>query len=86
MLYKVYILYSPSYNKLFVGLTTGLGDRMVSHNGAGGGDWTNEFKPWTLVHMELFNDESEAMLRKTYLEGPDGMVYVRSDILPLFDF
>ncbi|MEX0982430.1 MAG: GIY-YIG nuclease family protein [Bacteroidales bacterium] len=86
MLYKVYVLYSPSFNKLFIGLTTGLGDSMVSHNGAGDDDWTNAFKPWTLIHMELFNDETEALLRKTYLESQDGLAYVRSDILPLFDF
>ncbi len=86
MLYKVYVLYAPSHNKLFIGLTTGLGDRMVSHNGAGGDDWTNEFKPWTLIHMELFDNEDEATLRKTFFDGPNGHSYIRSDILPLFDF
>lgn len=86
MLYKVYVLYSPSFNKIYTGLTTGLGDRMVSHNGAGGEDRTSEFKPWTLIHMELFNDESEALLRKTFIESPAGQAYVRSDILSLFDF
>ena len=86
MLYKVYVLYAPSYNKIYVGLTTGLGDSMVSHNGAGGDDSTGKFRPWTLIHMELFNEESEAMLRKTFLESQEGLTYVRSDILPLFDF
>ena len=86
MLYKVYVLYSPSFNKIYTGLTTGLGDRMVSHNGTGGDDGTSEFKPWTLIHMELFNDEDEAMLRRTYLDSQEGLAYVRSDILPLFDF
>lgn len=86
MIYKVYVLYSPKHNKLFTGLTTSLCDRMLSHNGDEPDDWTSGYKPWTLVHMELFIDESDAVIRESYLESDGGQDYVRDSILPLFEF
>ncbi|MCF8226425.1 MAG: GIY-YIG nuclease family protein [Bacteroidales bacterium] len=86
MIYKVYVLYAPEHDRLFTGMTSSLSDRMVSHNGDEPEDWTTVYKPWTLVHMELFNNEDEALHRETFLESPPGQDYVRSDILPLFNF
>ncbi len=86
MLYKVYVIYAPSHDRIFTGMTTSLGDRMVSHNGNTPEDWTSAYKPWTLIHMELYHDEGEALLRETYLESPDGQQFIREDILPVFDF
>lgn len=86
MLFKVYILYSLKYDKLFQGMTTSLIDRMTSHNGDDADDWTSAYRPWTLVHMELFNDEADALLREQYFESEEGVEHVRTDILPLFDF
>ncbi len=86
MLYKVYVLYAKDHDKLFTGMTTSLGDRMLSHNSDTPEDWTSGYQPWTLVHMELFPEESEAYLRETFLESYEGQAYIRKDILPLFDF
>lgn len=86
MLYKVYVIYAPAHGKLHVGITTRLGDSMLLHNGDEEDDQTNQYKPWTLIHMEIFNDESEAHFRKTYLESPAGQAYITSDILSLFEF
>lgn len=86
MLYKVYVIYSPSHNKLYTGLTTQLGEQLKLFNGDQSVKGISEFKPWTLVHMELFNDEGEASLRESYLKSPHGQAYVRSDILSLFGF
>ena len=86
MLYKVYILYATQHDKLFTGLTGSLIDRMVSHNGDDPEDWTSVYRPWTLVHMELYNDEHEAGKREAFFESEAGMAYIREYILPLFDF
>jgi hypothetical protein len=67
-------------------MTTSLGEKLQSLNGDKAVNGMSEFKPWTLVHMELFNDEGEASLRESYLESPQGQAYVRSDILALFGF
>lgn len=86
MIYKVYVLYSPEHDKLFTGFTTSLIDRMYSHNNESADEWTSMYRPWTLVHMELYNEEDEALLRETYLESESGQEYVREDVLPLFEF
>jgi len=86
MLYKVYVLYSPNHDRLFVGLTTSLIDRMHSHNNHDADEWSSVYRPWTLVHMEVYNEEDEALLRETYLESETGLNYIREDVLPLFKF
>ncbi|MDX1937936.1 MAG: GIY-YIG nuclease family protein, partial [Flavihumibacter sp.] len=40
MLYTVYILYSPSRQKIYIGYTSNLLNRMLSHNELGKG-WTS---------------------------------------------
>lgn len=86
MQFKVYVLYSSHHDKLFTGMTASLVDRMMAHNGSEVEDWTTVYKPWTLVHMELFDDEADAALRESFLESASGQEYLRSDILPLFQF
>jgi len=86
MLYKVYVLFSTSHNRLFTGTTTSLGEQMQLFNGDRLVEGMSEFKPWTLVHMELFNNEAEASMRESFLKSPQGQAYVRSDILSLFKF
>lgn len=86
MLYKVYVLYAISYDKLYVGLTNSLTDRLALHNSDSSEEWTTEYQPWTLIHMEIFNNEYEALLRETYLKSAPGQKYIREDILSLFTF
>lgn len=86
MLYKVYILYAPVHDKLFIGVTSSLIDRMKSHNSNEPEDWTSIYKPWTLVHMELYSDKSEALRREAFLEGASGEIFIREEVLPLFEF
>ena len=67
-------------------MTTGLGEFMQQLNGGKSEDKMATFRPWTLIHMELFHDEGEASFRESYLLSPEGQAYIRSDILSLFDF
>ena len=76
MLYKVYVLYSPNHDRLFTGMTTSLSDRMISHNGDAPDDWTSGYKPWTLVHMELFDEEE---LKQQAAEMGKGVEYIRGE-------
>ncbi len=86
MLYKVYVLYSLKHDRLFIGMTSSLIDRMHSHNTDDADEWSSVYRPWTLVHMELYKEEDEALLRESYLESEHGQQYVRDDVLPLFSF
>ena len=86
MIYKVFVLYSHSHDKIFVGYTTSLTDYMIAMNILESENPLFQFRPWTLVHMELFVSEDEAMVREGFLKRNIGQEYVRREILPMFDF
>ncbi len=86
MSYKVFVLYSYPHDKLYVGYTTSLTDYMITMNVMETENPLFEFRPWTLIHMELFVTEDEAMVRNGFLQQEIGQEYIRREILPMFDF
>jgi len=86
MSYKVFVLYSYPHDKLYVGYTTSLTDYMITMNVMETENPLFEFRPWTLIHMELFVTEAEAMVRNGFLQQEIGQDYIRREILPMFDF
>ena len=86
MSYKVFVLYSHPNNRLFVGYTTSLTDYMITMNVMESDNPLFEFRPWTLIHMELFISEDEAMVREGFLKQEIGQNYIRREILQMFDF
>ena len=86
MSYKVFVLYSYPHDKLYVGYTTSLTDYMITMNVMESENPLFEFRPWTLIHMELFITEDEAMVRNGFLQQEIGQEYIRREILPMFDF
>jgi hypothetical protein len=86
MTFKVFVLYSPSHDKLFVGYTKSLTDFMITINVMESDNPLYEFRPWTLIHMELFTTEDEAMVREGFLKQDIGQEYIRREILPMFTF
>ncbi|HDS07053.1 MAG TPA: GIY-YIG nuclease family protein [Bacteroides sp.] len=86
MSYKVFVLYSHSHDRLFVGYTTSLTDYMITMNVMKSNNPLFEYRPWTLIHMELFDNEEEAMVREGFLKKEMGQNYIRREILPMFDF
>jgi putative endonuclease len=86
MSYKVFVLYSYPKDKIFVGYTASLTDFMITMNVMESDNPLYEFRPWTLVHMELFISEAEAMVREGFLKLDIGQGYIRREILPMFDF
>ena len=63
-MYKVYVLYSTKYQKIYIGYTSNLEDRLLSHNTLAKKGWTLKFRPWLLVHTECFDTKPEAMSRE----------------------
>ena len=64
MLYTVYVLYSPSRDKIYIGYTSNLIQRFKSHQAYGKG-WTSKFRPWVVVYCENFPTKEEAFDRET---------------------
>jgi putative endonuclease len=65
-MFTVYALYSPAFDKIYVGFTSNLEQRLLSHNVLGKKGWTIKYRPWTLLHTETFKTKSEAMKHRFY--------------------
>lgn len=71
-MFTVYVLHSPSYNKIYIGFTSDLENRLKSHNIFASKGWTIKFRPWTLIHTEEYPSKAEAMKREKNLKGAKG--------------
>ena len=81
MHYTVYVLYSPSTNKIYIGFTSDLEARLKSHNELATKGWTIKFRPWILAYHEKFDSKAEAMKRERELKTAKGRQFIRKEIL-----
>ncbi len=77
-MFTVYVLHSKSFDKIYIGFTSNLVQRLISHNELGKKGWTIKFRPWVLIHKEEFDFKSEAMKREKELKTAAGRTFVRS--------
>ncbi|MFM2049022.1 MAG: hypothetical protein RI955_1570 [Bacteroidota bacterium] len=77
--FSVYILFSATHQKNYVGFTSDLINRMKSHNQLGN-DWTKKFRPWQVVHLEFYNSKQDAMAREKYFKSGRGL-YIKKQII-----
>ncbi len=80
-MYKVYILYSLSYNKIYVGYTSNLEERLLSHNELGKKGWTIKFRPWKLVYTETYATKEKALLREKNLKAGKGREWIWNELI-----
>ena len=71
MAFSVYLLYSPSHDRTYVGQTKELKARLLMHN-SGLVRSTKACRPWELVHVEEFETRGEAMAREKWLKSSRG--------------
>jgi putative endonuclease len=79
-MFTVYVLYSKDYNKIYIGFTSDLVQRLLSHNELGKKGWTIKFRPWQLIHKETFDFKSDAMKREKELKTATGRNFIWSII------
>ena len=75
-MYTVYVLHSIKFNKIYIGYTSNLEARFISHNQLGTKGWTIPFRPWVILHTETFEEKSAAMKREKYLKSARGREFV----------
>jgi putative endonuclease len=80
----VYVLYSNKYDKLYIGRTSNLLARFHSHNTFGSKGYTKKYRPWMVIHTEVFDNLQEANKREKQLKGGQGRAWIRTEILPYF--
>ena len=79
-MFTVYVLYSNGYDKIYIGFTSNLEQRLLSHNVLGKKGWTMKFRPWMLIHTEVFVIKSDAMKREKELKTATGRNFIWSII------
>jgi putative endonuclease len=81
MPFHVYVLHAIRANKIYIGFTADLQQRLKSHNELATKGWTIKFRPWNLIHVEMFQTKSEAMKREKELKSARGRDFIRHHIL-----
>jgi putative endonuclease len=75
-MYTVYALYSPTYNKIYIGFTSNIEERLKSHNSLATKGYTVRYRPWILVYSETHESKAGAMSREKQLKTAKGREFI----------
>ena len=78
-MFTVYILYSFTHSKTYVGYTSNLLQRFYSHNHLGS-DWTRSYRPWFVVYTEVLSSKKDALIREKELKSGKGRDWIEKNI------
>ncbi len=70
-----YILYSEKHQKIYIGQTSDITNRLEYHNQIGESTYTSKYRPWALIYLETFATRAEAMKREKQLKTAQGRVF-----------
>jgi putative endonuclease len=78
-MYTVYVLYSVKHDKIYIGYTSDMTNRLLSHNQLGTKGWTIQFRPWVVIHEEHLEEKSAAVKKRKTIEDCSGKkIYSRA--------
>ena len=80
-MFTVYVLQSVNFDKIYIGFTSDIENRIAAHNHPQNKGWTRSFMPWTIVYTETFAKKSDAMQREKQLKSFQGREFIRNNIL-----
>jgi putative endonuclease len=75
----VYVLYSLSAKRRYVGFTSNLNRRLIEHNN-GYNRSTKAYKPWIVVYTEEYVLREEARKREVYLKSGVGREFLNNKL------
>ncbi|NOQ73026.1 MAG: GIY-YIG nuclease family protein [Crocinitomix sp.] len=75
-MFYTYVLYSKKFNKIYIGYTSDLEDRFLSHNEKATKGYTVRFRPWVVAFYEEFPTKVKAMKREKELKSSRGRNYI----------
>ena len=77
MNYIVYILFSTSKNRYYIGFTSNLEERIIRHNQKSKG-FTGNVDDWKLVYTEKYNSKEEALKREIQIKSWKSRIKIQS--------
>jgi putative endonuclease len=77
-IFTIYVLYSQKHAKHYVGYTTDLAERYLSHNHLSSKGWTVKYRPWEIIHVEEYATKEEAMKRERWLKSGVGRDFIKA--------
>jgi putative endonuclease len=80
MIYTVYILYSQSKDKYYIGYSQNPSERLLEHN-AGATTSTRPGIPWIMVYTEECADKTTAIKRENAIKKMKSRKYIEKLIL-----
>ncbi|PKD42841.1 GIY-YIG nuclease family protein [Rhodohalobacter barkolensis] len=80
-MFTVYILQSEKYDKIYIGYTSNLRQRFKAHNKLATKGWTVKYRPWKIIHTELYKTKEDALKRENMLKGGQGRKWIRENLL-----
>ncbi|MBC8174374.1 MAG: GIY-YIG nuclease family protein [Candidatus Marinimicrobia bacterium] len=83
-MFYTYVVFSPTYDKIYIGHTNSLQHRVIQHNESSSHGWTRRYKPWQLIYHETFKTKSDAIKRERELKSHQGRKYIREILIPQY--
>ena len=80
LMYTVYVLYSENSNKIYIGYTSNLLERIKSHNDLGKKGFTIRYRPWKVIYCEFFEEKDKALKREQELKSGKGREWIHKKI------
>jgi putative endonuclease len=81
--FYTYVLYAPKTDKIYIGYSANPANRFIAHNHPQSKGYTSKFQPWTLIHIEKFDNKEDAMKREKELKSHRGRDFIRDLIADL---
>lgn len=75
-MFTVYVLYSKAFNKIYVGYTADITNRLLSHNELATHGYTMRYRPWIIAFTETFDTKKEALIREKQLKSGKGREFI----------
>lgn len=76
----VYALWSESFDKIYIGMTSNLIERFKSHNELGKKGFTTRHRPWKVIYVEFVGDKLSALKREKQLKSAGGRRLIRGHV------
>ena len=75
-MYYTYVLYSPGFNKIYIGFSGDPEHRILIHNDSRNTGWTAQYQPWEIIYTEEHPTKRDALKREQQLKSSRGRAFV----------